>query len=118
MLENRISSINVVDNNDDRLKDIVTKSDMVDAYAKYYPIKSLAEEYMTKKVITVALDENLHVILKPQDRNNTASRNRSCFKAYLLWPRQLNQFRIDLLTPHVDCDSPPLHRLVYLRYQC
>jgi CBS domain-containing protein len=57
MLENKISSIIVTDNNnDDRLKGIITKSDMVDAYAKYYPIKSLVEEYMTKEVITASPD--------------------------------------------------------------
>jgi CBS domain-containing protein len=65
MLENKISSIIVMDNNnDDRLRGIITKSDMIDAYAKYYPIKSLVEEYMTKEVITASPDENLHVILQ------------------------------------------------------
>ena len=64
MLENKISSIIVVDGNDDGLKGIFTKSDMVDTYAKYYPIKSLVKEYMTKRVITVAPDENLHMILQ------------------------------------------------------
>jgi CBS domain-containing protein len=62
MLENKISSIIVIDNNN-RLKGIFTKSDVVDAYAKYYPRKSLVAEYMTKKVIAVASDENLHMIL-------------------------------------------------------
>jgi CBS domain-containing protein len=64
MLENKISSIIVIDNNDNGLKGIITKSDMLDAYAKYYPTKSIAEEYMTKRVITVAPDENLHAILR------------------------------------------------------
>jgi CBS domain-containing protein len=36
---------------------------VVDAYARYYPRKSLVEEYMTKKVIAVAPNENLHMIL-------------------------------------------------------
>jgi CBS domain-containing protein len=62
MLENKISSIIVIDNNNG-LKGIFTKSDLVDAYAKYYPKKNLVDEYMTKKVITVAPDENLHMIL-------------------------------------------------------
>jgi CBS domain-containing protein len=62
MLENKISSIIVIDNNN-RLKGIFTKSDVVDAYAKYYARKSLVDEYMTKKVIAVAPDENLHMIL-------------------------------------------------------
>jgi CBS domain-containing protein len=64
MLENKISSIIVIDNNDNGLKGIITKSDMLDAYAKYYPTKSIVEEYMTKRVITVAPDENLHAILR------------------------------------------------------
>jgi CBS domain-containing protein len=64
MLENKISSIIVVDNRDNGLKGLFTKSDMLDAYAKYYPTKSLVAEYVTKKVITVVPDENLHTILK------------------------------------------------------
>lgn len=64
MLENKISSIIVIDNNDNGLKGIFTKSDMLDACAKYYPTKSIVEEYMTKEVITVAPDENLHTILQ------------------------------------------------------
>ena len=64
MLKNKISSIIVIDNNDNVLKGIFTKSDMLDAYAKYYSTKSIVEEYMTKEVITVAPDENLHTILQ------------------------------------------------------
>ncbi len=64
MLENKISSILVIDNNYNGLKGIFTKSDMVDAYAKYYPTKRLVKEHMTKRVITVAPDENLHTILQ------------------------------------------------------
>jgi CBS domain-containing protein len=63
-LENKISSILVIDNNDNGLKGIFTKSDMVDAYAKFYPTKSMVKEYMTKRVVTVAPDENLHTILQ------------------------------------------------------
>jgi CBS domain-containing protein len=62
MLEKKISSIIVVDNKGD-LKGIFTKSDLVDAYARYYPRKLKVDQYMTKKVITVAPDENLHMIL-------------------------------------------------------
>ncbi|HET7284244.1 MAG TPA: CBS domain-containing protein, partial [Nitrososphaeraceae archaeon] len=62
MLENKISSIIVVDNGRD-LKGIFTKSDLVDAYARHFPRKLKIEQYMTKKVITVAPDENLHMIL-------------------------------------------------------
>jgi CBS domain-containing protein len=62
MLEKEISSIVVVDN-EGELKGIITKSDMVQAYARHYPSKLKVDEYMTKKVITVAPDENLHMIL-------------------------------------------------------
>jgi CBS domain-containing protein len=62
MLENKIISIIVVDNKGD-LKGIFTKSDLVDEYARLYPRKFKVEQYMTKKVITVAPDENLHMIL-------------------------------------------------------
>ena len=62
MLENKISSIIVVDNGGD-LKGIFTKSDLVDAYARHYPRKLKIEQCMTKKVITVVPDENLHMIL-------------------------------------------------------
>jgi len=62
MLEKKISSIVVVDN-EGVLKGIITKSDMVEAYARHYPSKLKVDQYMTKKVITVAPDENLHKIL-------------------------------------------------------
>jgi CBS domain-containing protein len=62
MLEKEISSIVVVDN-EGELKGIITKSDMVETYARHYPSKLKVDQYMTKKVITVAPDENLHMIL-------------------------------------------------------
>ena len=62
MLDKKISSIVVVDN-EGVLKGIITKSDMVEAYARHYPSKLKVYQYMTKKVITVAPDENLHMIL-------------------------------------------------------
>jgi CBS domain-containing protein len=69
MLEKKISSIIVVDNKGD-LKGIFTKSDMVDAYSRHYPRKLKVEQYMTKKVITVAPDENLHMILLLMSENH------------------------------------------------
>jgi CBS domain-containing protein len=62
MLESKISSILVVDNVGD-LKGIFTKSDLVGAYPVHYPTKLRVEQYMTKRVVTVAPDENLHMIL-------------------------------------------------------
>jgi len=72
MLEKKISSIVVVDN-EGELKGIITKSDMVEAYARHYPSKLKVDQYMTKNVITVAPDENLHVILLLM-RDNQISR--------------------------------------------
>jgi CBS domain-containing protein len=72
MLENKISSIIVVDNGGD-LKGIFTKSDLVDAYARHYPRKLKVEQYMTKKVITVVPDENLHMILLLMSESNIQS---------------------------------------------
>src|SRR5215472_15769191 len=72
MLEKKISSIVVVDN-EGVLKGIITKSDMVETYARHYPSKLKVDQYMTKKVITVAPDENLHVILLLM-RDNQISR--------------------------------------------
>src|SRR5215467_13360370 len=72
MLEKKISSIVVVDN-EGELKGIITKSDMVEAYARDYPSKLKVDQYMTKNVITVAPDENLHVILLLM-RDNQISR--------------------------------------------
>jgi len=62
MLESNISSIIVVDNVGD-LKGIFTKSDLVGVHAGHYPRKLRVEQHMTKKVVTVAPDENLHMIL-------------------------------------------------------
>jgi CBS domain-containing protein len=62
MLEKKISSIIVIDKNES-LRGIFTKSDLIDMYAKYSHNKIKTEQYMTKKVITVAPDENLHMIL-------------------------------------------------------
>ena len=48
MLEKKISSVVVVDN-EGVLKGIITKSDMVEAYARHYPSKLKVDQYMTKK---------------------------------------------------------------------
>jgi CBS domain-containing protein len=62
MLEKEISSLVVVDN-EVVLKGLITKSDMVEAYARHYPSNLKVDQYMTKKVITVEPDENLHMIV-------------------------------------------------------
>jgi len=62
MLENKISSILVDDNNRD-LKGIITKTDLVNAYAIYYGAKNSVEGYMTKHVLTITPDEPIHMVL-------------------------------------------------------
>jgi CBS domain-containing protein len=62
MLENKISSILVVDNNKD-LKGMITKTDLVNTYAIYYRAKNSVEGYMTKHVLTITPDEPIHMVL-------------------------------------------------------
>jgi CBS domain-containing protein len=63
MLENKISSILVVDDNKQDLKGIITKSDLVNTYATYYKEKNSVEGYMTKDVLTITPDEPIHMVL-------------------------------------------------------
>jgi CBS domain-containing protein len=63
MLENKISSILVLDNNKKDLKVIITKSDLVNTYATYYKEKNSVEGYMTKDVLTITPDEPIHMVL-------------------------------------------------------
>jgi CBS domain-containing protein len=62
MIENKISSIIVTDNRGD-LEGIITKSDLVEGYGKYYSRKGIVERYMNRKVLTVNPDEPLHLVL-------------------------------------------------------
>jgi CBS domain-containing protein len=62
MIENKISSIIVVDDKGS-LKGIFTKSDLVEVYGKYYTGKGTVKEYMSKEVLTVAPDEPIHMVL-------------------------------------------------------
>jgi CBS domain-containing protein len=63
MLENKISSILVVDSNKQDLKGIITKSDLVNAYATYYKEKNSVEGHMTKQVLTIAPNDPIHMVL-------------------------------------------------------
>jgi CBS domain-containing protein len=66
MLNNDISSLVIVKtNNDDNsvLSGIVTKSDLLDAYARSFGGDVAINEYMTKKVLTVKPDESVHIVL-------------------------------------------------------
>jgi CBS domain-containing protein len=65
MLDNGISSL-VVDRDHDNgsvLGGIITKSDLLDTYAKSFGGNVVIKEYMTKKVLTVEPDESVHMVL-------------------------------------------------------
>lgn len=72
MLDKEISSLIVADSKDD-LKGIITKSDLVGVYAKHYAGNNLVQDYMTKRVFTVAPDETTHMVLSIM-ANNKVSR--------------------------------------------
>lgn len=66
MLNNDISSLVIVKANDDDnsvLSGIITKSDLLDAYARSFGGDVAINEYMTKKVLTVKPDESVHIVL-------------------------------------------------------
>lgn len=66
MLNNDISSLVIVKTNDDDnsvLSGIITKSDLLDAYARSFGGDVAINEYMTKKVLTVKPDESVHIVL-------------------------------------------------------
>lgn len=66
MLNNDISSLVIVKANDDDnsvLSGIITKSDLLDAYARSFGGDVAINEYMTKKVLTVKPDESVHLVL-------------------------------------------------------
>ena len=62
MLKNKISSLIVVDD-DGQLNGVITKSDLVDVYAIHSARGNLVEKYMTKRVLTIAPDEMIHMAL-------------------------------------------------------
>lgn len=65
MLNNNISSLVIVKANNDNsiLNGIITKSDLLDAYARSFTGNVAINEYMTKKVLTVEPDESVHIVL-------------------------------------------------------
>lgn len=66
MLNNDISSLVIVKANNDNnsiLNGIITKSDLLDAYARSFGGNVAINEYMTKKVLTVKPDESVHIVL-------------------------------------------------------
>lgn len=71
MLDKEISSLIVTDSKG-KLKGVFTKSDLVGAYAQHYAGKNLVEDYMTKRVFTVAPDETTHTVLLLMVSNNVS----------------------------------------------
>jgi CBS domain-containing protein len=65
MLNSSISSLLVTKDNDNGgiLSGIITKSDLLDAYAKSFAGNVAINEYMTKKVLTVKPDESVYMVL-------------------------------------------------------
>jgi CBS domain-containing protein len=62
MIDNKISSIIVTDDRGS-LQGIITKSDLVEGYGKYYSQKGTVEGNMNRKVLTVSPEEPLHMVL-------------------------------------------------------
>lgn len=71
MIENKISSLIVTDDKD-VLRGIITKSDLVEGYGKYYTQRETVREYMNKKVLTVRPDEPLHMVLLLMTRGSVS----------------------------------------------
>ena len=68
MLGNHISSLLVVDNKDN-LKGIITKTDLTNAYEEFFVFEHKVQEFMTKKVVTVAPDEPIHSAIMLMDKD-------------------------------------------------
>ncbi|MEM3085289.1 MAG: CBS domain-containing protein [Nitrososphaerales archaeon] len=62
MDENRISSVISVDSAM-KLRGIITKTDLVEVYAKYYAGKHLVQDYMTRKIFIVTPEDTTRTVL-------------------------------------------------------
>lgn len=62
MLEHRISSLIVVDQQK-RGVGIITKSDLIELYSHNFQGKNKVADFMTKKVLTVGMDEPIHMVI-------------------------------------------------------
>lgn len=69
MLHSGISSL-VVNDINGNLKGILTKSDLVRAYASYYSGRDMVKNHMSKSVHSVKADDALHIILSVMVKNN------------------------------------------------
>lgn len=61
MINNNISSLFLI-NNEGKIDEIITKTDLVEVFAYHYTGYFSVNECMTKKVITAEADENIHII--------------------------------------------------------
>jgi CBS domain-containing protein len=61
MLNNHISSLFLI-NKQDKINEIITKTDLVEVFAYHYSGYFSVSECMTKKVITAEADENIHIL--------------------------------------------------------
>lgn len=61
MLNNNISSLLLI-NSEGKINEILTKTDLVEVFAYHFSGYFKVSDYMTKKVITVELDENIHYV--------------------------------------------------------
>lgn len=61
MLNNNISSL-LVTSDEDQIKDIITKTDLVEIFAYHYSGFFSVKECMTKKVVTAAPDDNINLV--------------------------------------------------------
>jgi CBS domain-containing protein len=69
MLQKGVSSMIVTENND-ALKGIFTKTDLVSAYVEYFALTHKVKEFMISNVITIKLDEPVHSALLLMSQNN------------------------------------------------
>lgn len=71
MMDEDISSLIIIDDKH-ILRGILTKIDVISAYAKYFTGAYLVRDFMTKNVLTVTPDETLHKILLLMIGNNVS----------------------------------------------
>jgi CBS domain-containing protein len=53
----------VVEDNRGNLKDILTKTDLIDGFIRYFAGEHLVNEFMTKSVLAVAPEEPIHMAI-------------------------------------------------------
>ena len=71
MLEKKISSLVVVDGKKN-LTGVITKTDLVDAFVHNFTGEHLVNEFMTKRVFTVAPDEPIHMAIMLMNNNKVS----------------------------------------------